>query len=132
MRVIRMDESPRNAVLIQQLARAHGGLARRAAAADSLAPASVLDLGAAVLFHGAVERELLFPVSPFLASEVQTEDAARHAQLADDLALLESLIDTDPDSPDVGILASALLARLKAHIARDDRVFYHTYHVASP
>jgi hypothetical protein len=122
--VISVKDSPRNADLIRQLADAHHGLARRVASAADLSPRAVLDLGAAVLFHGAVERELLFPLSP-LEFEVQAEFVARHAQLADDLALLESLIETDPDSPDVAILASALHARLKEHISRDDRVFYH-------
>mgnify|MGYP003406488325 FL=1 len=113
---------------MEQLARAHHGMARRARAADTLTPGAVLDLGAAVLFHGAVERELLFPLNPLLDFEVQTEYARRHAQLADDLALLESLAETDPDSPDVEILCSALLSRLKQHIAQDDRVFYHAAH----
>jgi hypothetical protein len=63
--------------------------------------------------------------------EMQAECAARHAQLADDLGLLESIVETDPDSPDVEILCSALLVRLKEHIARDDRVFYHEVRAGS-
>lgn len=115
---------PSDQGLIGQLARTHHAIARRIAAADDLPPRGVLDLGAAVVFHGAVERELLFPLNPLLDFELQAEFAAKHAELAEDLMLLESLLDTDPGSPDVQILSSALLARLKEHVARDDRLFY--------
>jgi hypothetical protein len=117
---------------VAQLARAHHGLAKRVRAAETLPPGAVLNLGAAVLFHGAAERELLFPLNPLLDFDVQSEYARRHSQLAEDLALLESLVETSPDSADVEILSSALLSRLKEHIAQDDRLFYQVAHDDSP
>ena len=119
-----MEGTPIQERLVGQLARAHHGLAKRVRAADALTPGTVLDIGAAVLFHGAVERELLFPLNPLFDPEVQNEYAGRHTKLADDLALLESLVETSPDSPDVEILSSVLLSRLKEHLAQDDRLFY--------
>lgn len=111
--------------LLERLAVAHDGLRRRIEwLAASPSPAAVLDIGAAVVFHGVLEEHWLHASDTLLEPATVTQLAIEHARLADDLDLLGSLYDSHPDSPDLGPLADALLTRLRAHITRDDRVFY--------
>ncbi len=109
---------------LEELSRLHGDLLARA---ERLAPSdvsAVLNLGAAVVLHGFLERAYLQPRCPLLDSAVITEMAAEHDHLAAHLPLLDELFRAEPGSPDVGPLSAALLERLRAHLARDNRVFY--------
>jgi hypothetical protein len=109
--------------LVALVTRAHGRLARRLAEARP-EPRDVLDLGTAVILHGALERRLLLAPSPVLDQAALAQLEEEHARLEDDLELLESILETNPDSPDVAPLCTALLERLRDHVARDDRVLY--------
>jgi hypothetical protein len=89
------------------------------------APASVLEVGKAVLDFASSEEEAFFPILPLLDPAVRSELGDEHEQLAEDLQLLEWLVSTTPDSPDVGTLSDALARRMHAHVARDGRLLAH-------
>lgn len=112
-----------DAPLVALVTRAHGRLARRLADARP-EPRDVLDLGTAVILHGALERRVLLAPSPVLDQAAVAQLDEEHARLEEDLELLESILEANPDSPDVGPLCRALLERLREHVARDDRVLY--------
>lgn len=109
--------------LVSRVTRAHVRLARRLAQARPR-PADVLDLGTAVILHGALERRWLLALRPMLDQAAIAQLDQEHERLDDDLELLESILDASPDSPDVGPLCAALLERLREHVARDERVLY--------
>ena len=109
--------------LVTRVARAHVRLARRLAAAPPN-PADVLDLGTAVVLHGALERRWLLSLRPMLDKAAIAQLDEEHERLEDDLDLLESIVEANPDSPDVASLCTALLERLRDHVARDERVLY--------
>lgn len=110
--------------LLERLALAHHGLRRRVERLRAASPEAVLGIGAAVVFHGALEEQWLHRSSAVLEPAIIEQLASEHARLTDDLELLESLFDSTLDSSDLASLSHALLDRLRAHIARDDRVFY--------
>jgi hypothetical protein len=109
--------------LVTRVARAHVRLARRLAEARPR-PADVLDLGTAVILHGALERRWLLALRPMLDKAAIAQFDQEHERLDDDLDLLESIVEANPDSPDVASLCTALLERLREHVARDERVLY--------
>lgn len=109
--------------LVSRVTRAHLRLARRVAEARPT-PADVLDLGTAVILHGALERRWLLALRPMLDKAAVAQLDEEHERLEDDLELLESILDTTPDSPDVSPLCAALLERLREHVARDERLLY--------
>lgn len=84
--------------------------------------AAVLQTGRAVLTFAEREEAAFFPLLPLLDPAALAELGGEHQQLADDLDLLESLVTTTPESPDVTVLADALARRMEAHIARDGRL----------
>ena len=55
-------------------------------------------------------------------SAVIQELASEHEQLAEDLQLLEWLVRTAPESPDVDGLTTSLLSRMRTHVHRDGRL----------
>lgn len=85
---------------------------------------AVLNLGAGVVLHGSLEPAHLQEVLRFVDPTVLRTLTIEHEQLAADLDLLEELAETEPDSEDVRLLAAALLERLRAHLARDERTLY--------
>jgi hypothetical protein len=109
----------------ERLAITHDALRRRVERMGvGASPAAVLDIGVAVVFHGAVEECWPQAADTLLEPATVAQFAIEHARLAEDLDLLASLAESHPSSPDLGSLADALLARLREHITRDDRVFY--------
>lgn len=108
---------------LARAAEAHARLARRVVTAPS-EPAAVLALGSAVVFHGAIERLWLLPEHPLLDPAVVAQLEEEHARLAADLELMETLWMSDARSGDLTALAGALLERLRAHVARDQRLLY--------
>jgi hypothetical protein len=61
-------------------------------------------------------------VARLLDPAVQRDLAGEHEQIAEDLQLLEWLLRTTPDSPDVTVLTTSLLQRMRQHIDRDGRL----------
>jgi hypothetical protein len=57
-----------------------------------------------------------------LEPAVRGDLAAEHERLADDLALLEWLMESAPGSPDVTTLADSLICRMRAQVSRDGRL----------
>jgi hypothetical protein len=92
-------------------------MTRLGAAADE-----VLRAGAQVLAFAEREEAAFFPLLPLLDPAARAELGGEHEQLAEDLQLLEWLLTTTPDSPDVGTLADALARRMRTHIERDGRL----------
>ena len=82
----------------------------------------VLVAGDALLAFAGREDEAFSAVAPLLDPAAQEEFAAEHQQIADDLTLLEWLVRSTPDSPDVIVLTSALVHRMRQHIDRDGRL----------
>lgn len=86
------------------------------------APEDVLLAGAQLLEFAAGEESAFFPLLPLLDPAARAELGGEHAQLAEDLQLLEWLVSTTPESPDVATLADALARRMRTHIERDGRL----------
>lgn len=84
--------------------------------------ADVLKVGAAVLEFAEREEAAFFPLLPLLDPAAKADLGGEHEQLGENLQLLEWLVATTPDSPDVGILAEAIARRMRDHIARDGRL----------
>lgn len=91
----------------------------------------VLEAGAQVLEFAAREEAAFFPLLPLLDPAVRAELGGDHEQLAADLQLLEWLVATTPDSPDVAMLAEALARRMRTHIERDGRLLAQAARLAS-
>jgi len=119
--------------LIEAAARAHGDLRRRAAATSAADTDAVLNLGAAVIVHGILERALVLPSSTYVAAAVVEELLADHERIAEDLGLLEELTRDEPERRrhDAEALSKALMAHLTDHLERDDRLLYGSLQGAS-
>jgi hypothetical protein len=87
--------------------------------------ADVLEVGRSVVEFAEREEAAFFPILPLLDPEARVELAAEHQQLAEDLQLLQWMVETTPDSPDVATFAGALARRMRDHIARDGRLLAH-------
>ena len=85
-------------------------------------PLDVLETGRHLLAFAAQEEAALGSLFPLMDSEVLAELTAEHAQIAEDLRLLEWLLAHAPESPDVSALAGSLARRLSAHLERDGRL----------
>lgn len=91
----------------------------------------VLEVGAVVLEFAEREEAAFFPLLPLLDPAARAELGGEHEQLGEDLQLLEWLVSTTPDSPDVGTLAEAIARRMRSHIARDGRLLAQAARMAS-
>ncbi|HEX6974666.1 MAG TPA: hypothetical protein VF147_09700 [Vicinamibacterales bacterium] len=114
-----MDATPE--VEIERLMELQHALEARTTELGASA-ADVLKVGSAVLEFAEREEAFFFPLLPLLDPAARAELGGEHEQLAEDLELLEWLVTTTPDSPDVGILADAIARRMRTHIARDGRL----------
>ena len=84
--------------------------------------AAVLELGTEVLRFAELEERAFFPLLPLLDPIARAELGHEHDEISEDLKLLEWLLATTPDSPDVEILTAAVLRRVRAHVERDGRL----------
>lgn len=57
-----------------------------------------------------------------LEPAVRDDLVIEHERLADDLPLLEWLMESAPGSPDVTALADSLTRRMREHVSRDGRL----------
>jgi hypothetical protein len=85
-------------------------------------PEEAMVAGEAVLAFAAREESAFSAVSRLLDPAVQRDLAGEHEQIAEDLKLLEWLVRTTPDSPDVTVLTTSLLRRMRQHVDRDGRL----------
>jgi hypothetical protein len=104
-----------------EAARAHRALMGRAQRTTCHCPDAVLNLGATIAAHTA-HISYLRGLNRFLDESMLVELAVEHRRLAEDLELLESL--DRSDSPDIGPLACALVARIQQLLDREQRIFY--------
>jgi len=110
--------------LLQQGAEEHHTLLARAKCTSGADVTAILNLGSAVLLHGVLERSQVYAANQYLAAAVIEQFTADHARLAEDLALLEDLRQSDPESQDLATLSAALFERLLEHLERDERTLY--------
>lgn len=103
--------------------KAHRALIRRARRTTCHCPDAVLNLGATIAAHAA-HASYLGELNRFLDESVLEELAVEHRRLADDLDMLESLAQSESESPDVEPLASALVGRIQELLEREQRIFY--------
>ena len=85
-------------------------------------PRQVLEVGSALLAFAAREDEAFDTLAPLLDPAVEAELSDEHRQFAEDLELLQWLLQTTPESPDVAILTTSLIRRMRRHIDRDGRL----------
>jgi hypothetical protein len=85
-------------------------------------PRQVMAVGAALLAFAAREHEAFEALAPLLDPAVEAELSGEHRQFADDLDLLQWLLQTTPASPDVAMLSTSLICRMRQHIDRDGRL----------
>jgi hypothetical protein len=86
-------------------------------------PLQVLAVGDALLSFAARENEAFDALAALLDPAVEAELTDEHRQFAEDLELLEWLLQATPDSPDVAMLSASLVRRMRQHIDRDGRLF---------
>jgi hypothetical protein len=85
-------------------------------------PRQVIEVGGALLAFAAREDEAFDTLAPLLDPAVEAELSDEHRQFAEDLELLQWLLQTTPESPDVAILTTSLIRRMRQHIDRDGRL----------
>lgn len=85
-------------------------------------PRETLVVGESLLAFANREDEAFSVLTPLLDPAVRAELAAEHQRIAEDLELLDWLVRTTPMSPDVSVLTSSLVRRMRQHICRDGRL----------
>lgn len=85
-------------------------------------PHRTLLAGKAFLAFAARQEEALAVLSSLLDPVVQAEMRAEHEQIGEDLELLEWLLETTPESPDVAVLTLSLIRRMRQRVDRDSRL----------
>lgn len=96
-----------------------------------LCPEQALRVGRALLAFARREDEAFSAVAPLLDPVVQLELEGEHRQFEEDLQLLEWLVTTTPDSPDVLVLTVSLRSRMRHHVDRDGRLLARAALIAS-
>lgn len=87
-----------------------------------LTPGDVIAVGRSLLAFAGTEGTSLRVLLSLLEPAVRDDLAIEHERLADDLALLEWLMESAPGSPDVTALADSLTRRMREHVSRDARL----------
>jgi hypothetical protein len=82
----------------------------------------ILRLGQEVLRFAEYEEHAFFPILPLLDPIARAELAHEHDEILEDLKLVEWLLATTPDSPDVAILTEAVARKVRNHVERDGRL----------
>jgi hypothetical protein len=82
----------------------------------------MLVVGRALLAFAEREEKAFAAVTSLLDPAVHQDLAAEHQRLDEDLQLLDWLVRTTPESPDVPVLTASLLTRMQQHIDRDGRL----------
>lgn len=108
---------------LAEMENANRALIHRAQRTDCNCPSAVLNLGASVASLSS-HASCLFELNRFLDKAVLDDLLVERQSLAEDLALLESLSESNSKSPDIEPLATALLGRIEKLLVLEDRVFY--------
>ena len=87
-----------------------------------LSATQTLRVGQALLAFARREDQAFSAVAPLLDPVVQLGLEVEHRQFEEDLQLLEWLVKTTPDSPDVLVLTVSLRMRMRQHVDRDGRL----------
>ena len=87
-----------------------------------LSAEQALRVGRALLAFAHREDQAFSAVASLLDPAVQQDLAVEHRQFEEDLQLLEWLMQTTPDSPDVLVLTVSLRTRMREHVDRDGRL----------
>jgi len=87
-----------------------------------MCPEDALVAGRALLAFADYEDEAFSGLAPLLDPAARQELVTEHQQIAEDLILLDWLLHTTPDSPDVAVLTASLLRRMRQHLDRDGRL----------
>jgi hemerythrin HHE cation binding domain-containing protein len=82
----------------------------------------VLAVGNEVLRFAEEEERAFFPLLPLLDPIARAELTREHDEIGEDLKLLEWLLATTPESPDVEILVAVLVRKIRNHVERDGRL----------
>lgn len=85
-------------------------------------PEDALAIGEALLACVPQEQDVLSALAALLDPAAQEDLATEHRQIAEDLTLLDWLVRNAPDSPDVPLLTTSLVRRMRIHIDRDGRL----------
>jgi hypothetical protein len=117
-----MDEGAHEAFELDDLAARHGQLRLRAERTAGSDAAAVLELGAAVLVHRALQVARATRILTWLDPAVAARIGAEQDELGQDLELLRELLESEPPSDDATVLAAALLRRIREHLRHDERV----------
>jgi hypothetical protein len=97
---------------------------RAQAAAASPDVSGVIHLALAVIAYGFIEERWLFPARPLVDPLVVAELRREHERIAEDVDLLRSLCGAGEDPADRGAVSASLLARLRTHVEREERIVY--------
>src|SRR5687768_10495337 len=85
-------------------------------------PEDALLAGRALLAFADYEDAAFSGVAALLDPAARLDFVTEHQQIAEDLTLLDWLLQTTPDSPDVEVLTASLLRRMRQHVERDGRL----------
>ena len=99
---------------------------------SDISPRQTLATGEALLQFAARETDAFWYLEPLLDPAARVDLATDHQQLAEDLELLDWLLGTTPESPDVTVLNASLRRRMRQHIERDGRLLGRALHLAPP
>ena len=117
-----MNEGAHDSVELEDLARRHAELRLRAERTAATDAAAVLELGATVLVHRALQVARASRILTWLDPAVSARLGEEQDQLGQDLELLRELHESEPESADAAVLAAALLRRVRDHLRQDQRV----------
>jgi hypothetical protein len=120
--VLLVNEDAHESIELEDLARRHAQLRQRAERTAATDPAAVLELGATVLVHRALQVASSTRILSWLDPAVRARIGEEQDRLGQDLELLRELHESEPASTDVMVLSGALLRRLREHLLCDERV----------
>lgn len=119
-----MDDGAHHSSELLELARRHVQLSDRAERTSPADPAAVLDLGATVLVHRALQVARASRILSWLDPVVSARIAEEQERLGEDLELLRELLESKSQSADAAALSGALVRRLRDQLQHDERVLH--------
>lgn len=91
---------------------------------------SALAAGQAVLAFADREAEAFSSLEALLDPAAHQDLAREHAEIAEDLTLLEWLLTSGEDAKDVDVLSRSLVRRMREHVERDGRLLVRALRLA--